>query len=118
MSKYSNLTLHLANRDDEVWETTFNEVEEVLGIRLPDSARKHRPWWANDGYAQSTAWLGAGWKTANVDMANEKVTFVYAGDGVDRQNSGAPKLTIAEAKAGLAANFNVPVEAVEITIRG
>jgi hypothetical protein len=118
MSKYRNLTLHLASRDDKLWETTFNKVEEVLGMHLPDSARKHRPWWANDGHAQSTAWLGAGWKTANVDMTNETLTFVYAGDGVGRQVPEAPMLTIGEAKAGLAANFGVSVDAVEITIRG
>lgn len=118
MSKYRNLTLHLASRDDEVWETNFNEVEQILGMRLPDSARKHRPWWANDGHAQSTAWLGAGWKTANVDMANETLTFVYAGDGVERGVAQAPKLTITEAKAGLAAYFGVSPDSVEITIRG
>jgi hypothetical protein len=118
MSKYRNLTFHLASLDSDEWETTFEEVERVIGKPLPDSARKHRPWWANDGYAQSTAWLGAGWKTANVEMANEKVTFVYAGDGLDSEAPTTAKLTIAEAKAGLAANFNVPVDAVEITIRG
>ncbi len=118
MSKYFNLTKHLASIDNQVWETTFNEVEEVLGVPLPDSARRHRPWWANQGHAQSAAWLGAGYKTANVDLANEKVTFVYVGDGVDRNVPDAPKLTIAEAKAGLAANFGVSADAVEITIRG
>ena len=118
MSKYRNLTLHLAGRDDEAWEATFEEVESVLGIPLPDSARQHRPWWANQGRAHSSAWQSAGWKTSNVDLDNEKVTFVYAGDGVDRESPDAPKLTIAEAKAGLAANFNVPIDAVEITIRG
>ena len=118
MSKYSNLSFHLASLDSEVWETTFDEVEHVLGMQLPDSARKHRPWWANQGHAQSAAWQGAGYKTANVDLENEKVTFVYVGDGVDRIATEAPKLTIAEAKAGLAANFGVSVDAVEIMIRG
>lgn len=116
MSKYHNLTLHLAGLDSDEWKTTFGEVELILGTALPDSARKHRPWWANDGYAQSTAWLGAGWKTANVDMANEKVTFVRV--GADSESCAASKLTIAEAKAGLAANFNVPVSAIQITIQG
>jgi len=118
MSKYRNLTLHLANLDSDAWETTFQEVERVIGMPLPDSARKHRPWWANDGHAQSTSWLGAGWKTAKVDMASEKVTFVYKGKGVVEEIPNAPKLTIAEAKAGLAANFNVPVEAIDVVIRG
>jgi hypothetical protein len=121
MSKYRNLTLHLGAMDTDVWETTFDEVERVSGTPLPDSARKHRPWWANDGYAQSTAWLGAGWKTAKVDMTNEKVTFVYVGDQPNRQipqDRDVHKLSIAEAKAGLATSFDVPVDAIEITIRG
>jgi hypothetical protein len=118
MSKYRNLTFHLASLDSDRWETTFEEVERVIGMPLPDSARKHRPWWANQGHAQSAAWLGAGWKTAAVDLANEKVTFVYIGEGEVEELPEAPNLTIAEAKAGLAANFNVPVDAVEITIRG
>lgn len=118
MSKYLNLTTYLANMEEGAWEATFTEVEEVLGMPLPDSARKHRPWWANQGHAQSAAWLNAGYKTVNVDLANEKVTFLYIGDGVDRQTPEAAKLTIAEAKAGLAANFGVSVDAVEITIRG
>jgi hypothetical protein len=118
MSKYFNLTGHLANMGANTWEATFNEVEEVLGFPLPDSARKHRPWWANQGHAQSAAWLSGGYKTANVDLENEKVTFVYVGDGVARETPQVRKLTIADAKAGLAAFFNVPAEAIEITIRG
>ena len=118
MSKYINLTTHLASRDGEVWEASFNDVEEVLGMPLPDSARQHRPWWANQGRAQSSAWQSAGWKTAKVDLENEKVTFVYVGDSIARDAGPSTKLTISEAKAGLAANFNVPVDAVEITIRG
>lgn len=118
MSKYFNLTAYLANMEEGAWEATFNEVEEVLGFPLPDSARKHRPWWANQGHAQSAAWLGARYKTVNVDLENEKVTFLYFGDDVEREAPDAPKLTISEAKAGLAANFGVSVDAVEITIRG
>lgn len=118
MSKYANLTLHLASLNSDTWETTFDEVERVIGKPLPDSARRHRPWWANDGYAQSMAWLSAGWKTANVDMANEKVAFLHVGDQTNTEAAEASSLTIAEAKAGLAANFNVPVDAIEIVIRG
>ena len=40
------------------------------------------------------------------------------GDAADDEVADAPKLTIAEAKAGLAANFGVSVDAIEIMIRG
>src|SRR4051812_47732729 len=121
MSKYLNLTNHLASRDDEMWQASFNDVEEAMRASLPESARVYAAWWANQGRAQSLAWEGAGWKTMNVDVENERVTFVYVAGREDRSippTIEAPKLTIAKAKAGLAANFNVPVDAIEIVIRG
>jgi len=118
MSKYRELTLHLASRDDEIWTASFDEVEEAMGQPLPGSARQYPAWWANQGRAQSQAWELAGWKTSAVDVANERVTFVYVGGEEGPKTPDAPKLTIAEAKAGLAANFNVAVDAIEIVIRG
>lgn len=118
MSKYINLTKALAQRDGEVWELSLNDIESILDDDLPDSARQYPAWWANQGRAQSLAWESAGWRTKRVDLKNEKVSFVYVGDGIDRDLGENLTLTIAEAKAGLAATFNVPVEAIEITIRG
>jgi hypothetical protein len=118
MSKYFVLTKHLANLDANVWDASLGDIEDALGEPLPDSAYRYPAWWANQGRAQSLAWEGAGWKTKRVDLKNEKVTFVYIGDGVERDAVDTPKLTIAEAKAGLAATFGVSVDAVEITIRG
>ena len=118
MSKYFNLTTHLAGLDENVWEASFEEIQNILGMPLPPSAYQYPAWWANQGRAQSLAWQGAAWETRRVDLKNEKVTFVYVGDGVDRDVVDVPKLTIAEAKAGLAANFGVPIDAIQITIRG
>ncbi|HEX3423456.1 MAG TPA: hypothetical protein VHS33_08675 [Sphingomicrobium sp.] len=121
MSKYSRLTDFLRGlaRDEETeWTPSFDEVEEVMGERLPPSARQHRPWWANQGRAHSLAWETAGWKTSDVDVEDEELTFLYLGEEPEQDQEAIGKLTIAEAKAGLAANFGVPVDAVEITIRG
>jgi len=118
MSKYFELTKHLANLEANVWDASLAEIEEALGAPLPDSAYRYPAWWSNQGRAQSLAWEGAGWKTKSVDLKHEKVTFAYIGDGVDRDASDVTKLSIAEAKAGLAANFGVSTDAVEITIRG
>jgi hypothetical protein len=101
-----------------VWDASLGEIEDAVGAPLPDSAYRYPAWWSNQGRAQSLAWEGAGWKTKSVDLKNEKVTFVYVGDGIERDASDVAKLTIAEAKAGLAATFEVSVDAVEITIRG
>lgn len=122
MSKYQSLTVHLANMEENVWEASFEEIEDVLGMPLPESAHQYPAWWANQGRAQSLAWEGAAWKTKQVDLKNGKVTFVYVGDQPDREippERDVPKaLSIAEAKAGLAATLGVPVDAIEIVIRG
>jgi hypothetical protein len=56
---------------------TFEEVEHVLGIALPPSAYKHRPWWANEaaGHVHAKAWLEAGYETGRVDMQGKKLVF-------------------------------------------
>ena len=56
---------------------TFGEVIDILKDELPDSAYKHRAWWANSSsptdhrYAQN--WLLAGWK---VDFVNQEDFWV------------------------------------------
>lgn len=62
------------------WKTTFRELEGILGFALPKSARIHRPWWANHqgiggGHSHALAWEMAGWRTAEVDLANESLIF-------------------------------------------
>lgn len=78
--KYIELHKHLSNLDGKQWRATFGEIEEIIGFRLPKSARTHRPWWANSysgaGLAQSAAWQAAGWKTTEVDLGSERVIFV------------------------------------------
>ncbi len=61
-----------------VWRASFTEIERVLGFPLPKSARRHPAWWANEKNGRHTharAWIGAGWKTEDVDIAAESVTF-------------------------------------------
>ena len=116
--KYVNLAAHLASLDGKEWNPTFHEVEAVLGFPLPDSARSYPAWWANQGRSQSQAWQSAGWRTASVDVPAERVTFIYVG-GDDAEAEEAPRgLTIAQAKEGLAAQFGVDPDRIEIIIRG
>jgi CBS domain-containing protein len=55
----------------------FNKLEDIIGSDLPESARKHRAWWANDSVAHSHSrlWLEAGWRTSYLNLTEEKVTF-------------------------------------------
>ncbi|WP_441292692.1 DUF4268 domain-containing protein [Sorangium sp. KYC3313] len=56
---------------------SFAEIENVLGGKLPASAREHRSWWGNNatGHAQSKQWLDAGWRVVSVSSRGETVTF-------------------------------------------
>jgi hypothetical protein len=80
--KYAPLHEHLAALKKSEWQTTFKEVERILGFTLPDSARIHRPWWSNQGkgggHSHALAWEMAGWQTSQVDMADECLVFIRA----------------------------------------
>ena len=80
-SKYQPLHLFLAALDEREWQTTFIEIERILGFSLPDSARKHQAWWGKDSSPSrhARAWLEAGWNTRGVNLGKESVVFVRAG---------------------------------------
>lgn len=83
--KYAPLYRHLLSLEGDEWVTTYDELSKVLGFPLPDSAYIHRPWWANQGrkggHSHALAWEMAGWKTSNVDMEAETLTFVRKDEG-------------------------------------
>ena len=96
MSKYDPLARFLDGRREAVWEASFSDVERVLGESLPHSARKHRPWWANQsgaGHSQTSGWQSVGWETRDVDLERERVRFVRrrpAGDSGPHIRSNSP----------------------------
>ena len=69
----------LVQRTEKEWRTTFQEIERIVGFKLPKSARIHRPWWANQaqagGHSHALAWEMAGWRTAQVDLSAETLVF-------------------------------------------
>lgn len=74
--KYYNLTNYLKSSNDDFISLTFNEVENILGFKLPPSVRKHRANWSNTTTLSfPCSWLKAGYKTVEVDMDNEEVTY-------------------------------------------
>lgn len=80
LQEYKKLYTHLCGLQVKEWKTTFDEIESIIGSRLPDYARKDRGWWANKrlvkGLLITSLWIDAGWKTAEVDMDAEKLVFV------------------------------------------
>lgn len=83
MSQYQPLYIWLNGNPNQRINATFRELEAVLRMHLPGTARKRRQWWANEQVAttrhiQCRAWLQAGFNVEQVDLENEIVTFVRA----------------------------------------
>jgi hypothetical protein len=80
MAIYEPLGRHLKKNAAIRVPMTFKEVEAVIGRKLPTSAYRHRPWWANEarGHSHAKAWLLAGYVTEQVDMSGKKLVFVRA----------------------------------------
>ena len=123
MAKYDTLARFLAELEDDTITLKFDKISELLQGGLPQSAYDYRPWWANrfDGQgSQNQGWQSVGWETSDVDMDRQTVTFNRAVKRrSDFKDSPYVKpLTIADAKAGLAAHLGVPQDNIEIIVRG
>jgi hypothetical protein len=78
-SRYDPLKRYLAERTDPVIHLSFGEIERIIGGPLPASARRHRPWWANErsgSHVHASAWMAAGRRTTNVDLNAAVVDFI------------------------------------------
>jgi hypothetical protein len=113
--KYAPLFEYLQSLGGDVWDSSFSEIEDIIGFRLPNSARIHRPWWSNDtgaGHSQAMAWCVPGWKATKVNLPTESITFVRSpitlknylkrNDAITSRSS-AP--TMSEFRATLEAEF-------------
>ena len=75
--KYAALQEHLATTSEDRWQVSFEELEALVGFRLPASARRYQAWWSNStSHTQARSWLAAGWATREVDVGAERVSFV------------------------------------------
>lgn len=76
-SRYSPLTAHLRDIGQARIPMTFAEIEALVGHPLPLSARRHRAWWSNNprNSVITWAWLAAGYKSEQVDMAAGRLVF-------------------------------------------
>ena len=82
MSKYENLLQFLASAQTSTKRLTFAEIERILGFKLPKSAYEHQEWWSNNatGHSHARAWLEAGWRKQQLDLAARKVTFARSNE--------------------------------------
>jgi hypothetical protein len=85
MSIYDPLYKWLHSKSANNISAAFEQIETVLGFKLPNTARERPQWWANEGgdtrHVQCRAWMDAGFQTRNLDLAKESVEFVKAAHG-------------------------------------
>lgn len=124
MAKYDSLRAHLAGLDEVSWAARIEEIEEILGSRLPSSATKHRTWWANSGgnLVHQNAWLDAGWRVERADLSRGVIHFNRARFGgraiAGTQAERPPKPSSATlSKARLAKVHEALGQPVTVTLR-
>lgn len=75
VERYAILRDWLRSQSVDELRLTFAEVEQVLGVSLPPSARNHLMHWYRSGSALAKAIRDAGWRPQAVTLAEERVTF-------------------------------------------
>jgi hypothetical protein len=76
--KYRALWEWLQEQVPDAIELSFAQVEQILGMPLPPSARSHLPhWYGYQGTALGRAIRDAGWKASQVNLEDERVTFKW-----------------------------------------
>ncbi len=76
MSKYDPLKVFLQQAAPRDLRLSFEEIERILGFTLPAS-KQYPAWWSNSATnnTMTKAWLDAGYRTEQVDVAEGKLTF-------------------------------------------
>lgn len=80
MGKYDPLNRFLREYPTAKREVllSFQQIESILGDRLPKSAYTYRVWWGNElnpDRVQAHAWISAGWVVDTVSLENQWVRF-------------------------------------------
>jgi hypothetical protein len=112
MSKYEPLPQFLSSKHGATHRLSFEQIERVLGFKLPNSAYEHEAWWSNNatGHSHSRAWLSAGWRTRDLDLSGRKVTFQRA-----TEEAGAPKSSSKQDMWGCMAGTVTIMPGVDLT---
>jgi hypothetical protein len=75
--KYRQLWRWLQDQGRDDIDLTFADIEQVLGMPLPPSARRHPThWYGYEGTALGRAIRDAGWRASQVNLTDETVTFI------------------------------------------
>ena len=93
--KYEPLTEFLRRQSRAVVRMSFDEIERVIGAKLPPSATHHRAWWSNNAQnnVMTKAWKDAGFESEDVDMKGRRVAFRRVRSEASR-DTGAPSVDV------------------------
>jgi len=74
--KYRFLSRYLLERQELLVKLSFTEIEDIVQFPLPDSAKKHKEFWANTtSHSIALSWLSVNFKTVEVNIDDEYVVF-------------------------------------------
>ena len=75
--KYRKLAEYLLSVNETRVTLSYPQIEEILGFKLPDTAKNFKPsFWANTKtHSYASSWMGVGYK-AQIDPHSDSVTFV------------------------------------------
>ncbi|HYS39605.1 MAG TPA: hypothetical protein VEO01_28640 [Pseudonocardiaceae bacterium] len=77
VGKFSALWAWLRDQTVDQLPVTFNEIEEIVGVPLPASCRRHPAHWSSyDGSAVARAIQDAGWAATKVDLKQQRLVLV------------------------------------------
>lgn len=80
-AKYIGLTRYLRQDKRPRITLSFEEIENIVGFKLPESAYIHQPFWANtSSHSVAYSWMQVGYMARSLDLENKKVTFVLEKD--------------------------------------
>ena len=73
-NKYQKLEEYLRNSSKQIENLTYEDIERIIGTKLPSSAYKYRAWWSNSGQPHARTWSNVSWKVSSVNIS-KSVTF-------------------------------------------
>jgi hypothetical protein len=99
MGKYEPLLQFLRRQKLNEVRLTFDQIERIIGGKLPPKAQHHRAWWSNSplNNVMTKAWLDAGYRSEQVDMEGRKLVFrrtseaVFDDRTIEKSPNGSPQ---------------------------
>jgi hypothetical protein len=89
MGKYEPLGKFLRQQGSELVAMKFEDIERLVGSKLPESSRQYRAWWSNNpnNNVMTKVWLNAGFQAEQVDIEGRRLVFRKVSPG--KQNEKA-----------------------------